>query len=123
MNGKIRFLIGTIVVSTAIFALSQCITVERKPVVVVKEKEKKRPPAPVYRQGTTIVVTGVVQARGNVFLLDDDASDIMFQFAGVRFDEKAALQRSVGKHVRIQLKVTGQQGAKVLVADFVRITG
>ncbi len=127
-----RVLIGVFAVTAGLFALSQCVTVvDRKPVVQVKEKDKdknkdkdkKRPPAPAYRVGVTVVVTGVVQARGNTFLIDDDASDFLFQFAGVRFDEKAALQRALGKRVSIQLKITGQQGAKIFIADFMKVNG
>ncbi len=121
---KMRLLIGIFALCAGLFALSQCITVvERRPVVQVKDKDKKRPPAPPYRVGATVVVTGVVQTRGNKFLIDDDASDFLFQFEGLRFDEKAALQRSVGRHVRIQLNITGQQGAKIFIADFMQVNG
>jgi hypothetical protein len=125
MTRKMRILIGIAVVCAAAFALSQCIVLDRRPVVQVKEKEKekRRPPGPAYRVGMTLVVTGTVRGRGNAFLLDDDSSDFLFQFAGVRFDEKAALQRAMNRHVSVQLRITGQQGARVFIADFISITG
>ncbi len=126
MKTRMRLLVGVFALCAGLFALSQCITVvERRPVVQEKDRDKdrKRPPAAPYRVGARVVVTGVVQVRGNTFLLDDDASDFLFQFAGLRFDEKAALQRAVGRHVSIQLNITGQQGAKIFIADFIQANG
>ncbi len=123
---KKSVMLGLLVVCAGLLVLSSCVTVlDRRPVVQGREKERERerekrvPPG--YRVGTTVVVTGVVLARGNAFILNDDASDFVFQFEGVRFDEKAALQRATNKHVTIQLAIKGQQGGRVMVADFIRV--
>jgi hypothetical protein len=107
--------------------LAGCVTViDRRPPEVERHQppkpEKRQPPrGPEYRAGQNVVVTGVVQPRGSNFILNDDASDAEFLFMNLRFDEKAALQRQVGRHARIQLVIKSQQGPRGFLADFLRV--
>jgi hypothetical protein len=116
--GNSRRAVGLLVLAACVLVLSQCIVLERRPGPPGQPPQRHAPP---YAAGRVFVVTGMVQANGPGFLLNDDASDFVFQLTGVRMDERVALQRATGRHITLQLRIIDQRGPRVLVADVLRI--
>ncbi len=77
-------------------------------------------PAPAYRAGQVLDVTGRVVLDKNQVTLQDVASPAVFRFVGLKPAEQKALAGLAGKNTRVRLKVVSVQSARVYNAQFVQ---
>ncbi len=100
-------------------ALSQCLVLQPRPNGSPARSVPDR--GPRYAKGSVIVVGGVLRSDGRVFVLDDDSSDANFRFVGVKRGEADMLERVLGRHVQIRLRVISVDSPRSIIADFIEL--
>ena len=75
----------------------------------------------VPSKGAIVVIVGKIDVRGKEISLEDQSSDNVYRFVGLKKDETISLERLEGRVVRIRLKIISMESAKGINAQLIDI--